>query len=92
MDGLGKPAHATACESEGNLGLLQVIESHWLGCGRWGTSLGSLVISLFGLLLARIRLLVVMLGLGWFVLVVPPLLFPPLSLLSVRSFSGWARY
>ena len=28
VDGLGKSAHATACESEGNLGLRQIIECH----------------------------------------------------------------
>ena len=47
------------------------------------------VIILFGLLLARIRLLVFMLGLAWLVWVVPPHL---LSLLSFRSFSCWVVY
>ena len=52
----------------------------------------ELVIILFGLLLARIRLLVVMLRLRWLVWVVLPCLSHLLSLLSFRSFSGWVVY
>ena len=36
VDGLGKSAHATACESEGNLGLHQIIESHSRHNSSWG--------------------------------------------------------
>ena len=50
-----------------------------------------LVIILSGLLLARIRLLVVTLELELLVLLVLPLLFPPLLLLSFRSFFRLGR-
>ena len=36
VDGLGKSAHATACESEGILGLIQIIESHSRHNSSWG--------------------------------------------------------
>ena len=36
VDGLGKSAHATACGSERNLGLLQIIESHSRHNSSWG--------------------------------------------------------
>ena len=63
-----------------------------LELGQFVTNSVGLVISLFGLRLARIKLLMVMLGLGWLVLLVPPCLSHLLSLLSFRSFYGWVVY
>ena len=62
--------------------LLSTGKSH-LGLGQFVTDSEGLVTILFGLLLARIRLLVVMPGLEWLVLVVPQ---------SLPSFSDWVGF